>query len=49
MSIHDIDTVAGAYLQTHNAFQRLTFLLEEKGIITRQELAAIYGEEEGTK
>jgi hypothetical protein len=45
MSTHNLDDVAGAYLQTHNAFQRLTFLLERKGSITVQELAMIYGED----
>jgi hypothetical protein len=46
MTTHNVDDVATAYLQTHNAFQELTFLLERKGIITLQELAAIYGESE---
>lgn len=44
MTTHNVDDVAAAYLQTHNAFQELTFLLERKGIITLQELATIYGE-----
>ena len=44
MTTHNLDDVAAAYLQTHNAFQQLTFLLERKGIITTEELAAIYGE-----
>lgn len=42
---HNLDDVAAAYLQTHNAFQELTFLLERKGSITMQELAMIYGED----
>jgi len=44
MTTHNLDDVAAAYLQTHNAFQELTFLLERKGIITPQELGKIYGE-----
>jgi hypothetical protein len=45
MTNHNVDDVAAAYLQTHNAFQELTFLLERKGNITMEELAWIYGEE----
>ena len=44
MTTHNLDDVAAAYLQTHEAFQKLTFLLEAKGIITTQELETIYGE-----
>lgn len=45
MTTHNLDDVAAAYLQTHNALQQLAFLLERKGTITTQELAMIYGEE----
>jgi hypothetical protein len=40
------DLLAQAFSQHYNQFQRLTFLLEAKGIISADELAAIYDEQQ---
>jgi hypothetical protein len=42
-----LDDLRAAYVKTHGILQRLTFLLEEKGSLTREELAYLY--EEGPK
>jgi hypothetical protein len=39
------EMLAAASSQTHNAFQRLTFILERKGLLTREEMAEIYDEQ----
>lgn len=38
------DDLTKAFSQHYNAFQRLAFILERKGIITKRELAEVYGE-----
>ena len=38
------ETLSKAYLQTHETVQKLTFMLEEKGIISTEELAYLYNE-----
>lgn len=43
----DDDTLTRAFSQSHNALQRLSFLLESKGVIDHRELAHVWDEEPG--
>lgn len=44
MSTHNVNDLGEAFCQHYNAFQRLTFILERKGLITPRELAEVYDE-----
>lgn len=39
------DTLARAYSSSHNALQRLSFMLEAKGILSHAELAHVWNED----
>jgi hypothetical protein len=39
------DTLARAYSASHNALQRLSFILEAKGVLDHKELAQVWNED----